>query len=182
MHAAFRVLLIAAGGLVGGMLLKSGKQPSSGNQPQVAEMSGVADPRTGPSLTVLRDEPGYQSDSLLDAVMIFATHTSNPPNRLLGIDRTYTDEEILLGLKRFYTLWRVGKDDTRGVPPQVVLASQNWGCGAGLIEPQKKLSEDHGIDVYLMYPVGGDFRNREGYPFPNDKKLAEIISESKPDK
>ncbi len=176
MKAAFHVLLIATGGLVGFLLLKSGKQP------QAAEMSGVADPRIGPSLTVLRDEPGYQSDSIRDAVMIFATHTSNPPNRLLGIDRTYTDEEILLGLNRFYALWRVGQDDTRGIPPQVVLASQNWGCGAGLIAPLKKLSEDHGIDVYMMYPIGDEFRKREGYPLPNDKDLAKIISESKPAK
>jgi hypothetical protein len=110
----------------------------------------VADPRIGPSLTVLRDEPTYQSDSVRDAIMVFATHTTNPPNRFLGIERSYTDDEIIRGLIRFYMLWRVENDDPTERPPPVILACQNWGCGAALMAPLKKLSEDQKIDVYLL--------------------------------
>jgi hypothetical protein len=135
----------------------------------------VADPRSGPSLTIFYKNQKDSNATLNNALMVFARHDLQPPNQILGVKGTFTDEQIAVALKKFYHEWRPVPCQT--VPrPKLILAAQNWGCGYGLYEPLKKLSEEFEIDVYLLYPVITAFASSPGYPGHNDKRLGEILN------
>ena len=113
--------------------------------------------------------------SLQGPLLIFARWDTTPPNQILGIEGSFTDEQIIAGLRKFYREWRPPADDATRPRPQLILAQQNWGCGAGLYEPLKALSADFEIDVYQLYPVTTQIQSNPGHPTPNDKRLGELI-------
>lgn len=114
-------------------------------------------------------------NSLQNPLLIFARWDVKPPNQLLGIEGSFTDEQMIAGLRKFYGEWRPPSTDPTQPRPQLILAQQNWGCGAGLYEPLKALSAEFEIDVYQLYPVVTQIESNPSHPTPNDKRLAELI-------
>jgi|GEM_PF-3684147 len=134
---------------------------------------GAADPRSGPNLTILYKNQKDANASLSDAPMVFARVDTKPPNQILGVKGSFTDEQILTALKKFYREWRPSSETS--VPrPKLIIAVQNRGGGSGLFEPLKKLSAEFEIDVYQIYPVTTGFQSRPEYPTANDKRLGEL--------
>lgn len=114
-------------------------------------------------------------DGLQGPLLIFARWDTKPPNQILGIEGSFTDEQVIAGLRKFYREWLPPASDPTQPRPQLILAQQNWGCGAGLYEPLKALSVEFEIDVYQLYPVLTQFESSSEHPTSNDKRLAELI-------
>ena len=137
---------------------------------------GVEDPRTGPSLTIFYKNQKNSNMGLSDAVMVYARvdfdREKEQPNQILGVKGSFTDEQIVSSVKRFYKEWR-SPPDVLLPRPKLILAIQNWGGGGGLYEPFRKISEEFEIDVYTLYPVTDGFGNRPGSP--TDERIGEIL-------
>lgn len=140
-----------------------------------ANTSGIRDPRSAMIPVILYHNQKNHRDSLHGPLLIFARWDTTPPNQILGIEGSFTDEQIITGLRKFYREWRPPENDPTGPRPQLILAQQNWGCGGTLYEPLKALSAEFEIDVYQLYPVVTQIESTPGHPTPNDKRLAELI-------
>ena len=143
--------------------------------PAVTSPNEIKDPRSAMMPVILYHNQKEHKVRLQGPLLIFARWDTRPPNQILGIAGSFTDEQILSGLRKFYREWRPPADDATQPRPQLILARQNWGCGAGLFEPLKALSAEFAIDVYQLYPVVTQIESNPGHPTPNDKRLGEII-------
>lgn len=115
---------------------------------------------------------------LSDALLIYARWDTRPPNTLVGVSGSFSDDQILAALRKFYAEWRPPADDPHRKPPQLILAQQNWGCGATLYEALKRLSGEIGIDVYTLYPVITEIVATPKHPTANDKRLGEMLKDA----
>jgi hypothetical protein len=139
------------------------------------KLGEIKDPRSSALFPViLFHNQKEHKDAIQGALLIFARY-SKPPNQILGLKGTFTDEQIITGLKKFYREWRPPANDADRPRPQLILAQQNWGCGGSLYEPLKALSAEFEIDVYQIYPVVTQFESSPGHPTANDKRLGELI-------
>lgn len=161
----FRILLVFAN-----LLACTAAEPDK-SAPQVP---GVADPRLI-GLTLLYRDGKQAGEPFSAALMVYARWDVKPPNTIIGIEGSFTDEQIISALTRFYRDWRPSAEDTSTRRPGLVLASQNWGSGASLYRALKDLSAEFGIDVYVLYPVVTHIERQPFHPTANDKRLAELI-------
>ena len=122
---------------------------------------------------ILYQNQKQHRDVMEEPLLVFARWDIKPSNQILGIKRSFTDEQIISGLRKFYREWRAPANDSTRPRPQLIFAQQNWGCGAGLSEPLKALSAEFEIDIYQLYPVIAGFNSVT--LAPNDKRLAELI-------
>ncbi|MES2468012.1 MAG: hypothetical protein V4675_11970 [Verrucomicrobiota bacterium] len=150
-------------------------EPPPATPSSPAKPTGIPDPRSAMMPVILYHNQKEHKDSLQGPLLIFARWDTKPPNQILGIEGSFTDEQIIAGLRKFYREWRPPADDATRPRPQLILALQNWGCGAGLYEPLKALSADFEIDVYQLYPVTSQIQSNPSHPTPNDKRLGELI-------
>ncbi|MCE9611623.1 MAG: hypothetical protein K8R23_15605 [Chthoniobacter sp.] len=150
-------------------------EPPPAQTSSTAKPTGIPDPRSAKMPVILYHNQKEHKDILQGPLLIFARWDTKPPNQILGIEGSFTDEQIITGLKKFYREWRAPADDPTRPRPQLILAQQNWGCGSGLYEPLKALSAEFEIDVYQLYPVVTQIDSNPHHPTPNDKRLAELI-------
>lgn len=143
--------------------------------PVVTKPAGVNDPRLAKIPVILFHNQKNHRDGLEGPLLVYARHDIEPPNQILGIEGSFTDEQIITGLRKFYREWRPPADDANKPRPQLILAKQNWGCGAALYEPLKAISAEFEIDVYKLYPVIRHIESNPIHPTPNDKRLGELI-------
>jgi hypothetical protein len=140
----------------------------------VIGVSGVSDPRTS-QLYHLYHNGSKASQPFAGAVLVFARWDTKPPNTILGIPGSFTDDQIIAALKRFYQEWRPPKENPSAPRPKIILAAQNWGSGATLYDPLKSLSAEFQVDIYMLYPVVTYIEPQQWHPTPNDKRLSELI-------
>ena len=154
--------------------LQKGKgAPGSADSPAVAAKPyGIADPRRTLVPVILYQNEKQRRAAMEEPLLIFARWDIKPSNQILGVERSFTDEQIIAGLRKFYREWRAPADDSTRPRPQLIFAQQNWGCGAQLYESLKELSAEFEIDVYQMYPVINGFGPAS--PAKNDQRLAEL--------
>jgi hypothetical protein len=143
--------------------------------PATDKPNGIEDPRAAMIPVILFHHQKNHKDGLQGPLLIFARWDINPPNQILGIEGSFTDEQIISGLRKFYHKWRPPANELDRPPPEVIFAQQNWGCGAGLREPLEDLSIEFDLDVYQLYPVVTQIKSHPEHPTPNDKRLAELI-------
>ena len=158
---------------IGAFVLNKPSPKGSASVP--AKPKGIPDPRLALVPVILYHNQKDHRDVLQGPLLIFASWDAKLPNQILGVEDSFTDEQIITGLRKFYREWRPPADDSSCPRPQLILAQQNWGSGAGLYEPLKVLSAEFEIDVYQLYSVGTQFESNPGHPTPNDKRLAELI-------
>lgn len=148
-------------------------------EPQgVSTAKGSSDPRTGLTPVILFPNCKNRNAIMQEPLLVYSRWDVKPPNQILGIDGTFTDAQIIAGLREFYLKWRAPESDTSRPRPQLILAAQNWGCGAGLYEQVEKISQEFEIDVYTIYPVISELGTDKSHPRANDKVLAEIIKQA----
>ena len=135
----------------------------------------TSDPRTGLTPVILFPNCKNRKAIMQEPLLVYARWDVKPPNQIPGIDGTFTDAQIIAGLREFYLKWRAPESDSSQPRPQLILAAQNWGCGAGLHEQLEKLSKEFEIDVYTIYPVISEIRADKSHPRATDKVLAEMI-------
>ena len=152
--------------------------PPPAATPVASAKSGeLKDPRSVIFPTILYHNQKNNRDGMQGTLLIFARWDIKPPNQILGINASFTDEQIITGLRKFYREWHPpANDPTQGRPP-LILAQQNWGCGAALYEPLKALSAEFEIDIYRMYPVVTQIESTPSHPTTNDKRLGDIIKQ-----
>ena len=109
-------------------------------------------------------------------MLVYARHDKQPPNQILGVEGSFTDEQLIAALKTFYLEWHSPPPHPDGPRPKLILAAQNWGCGAGLYKPLETLSAELGFDVYMLYPVLTDIQQTPDHPTSSDKRLGEILT------
>ena len=141
-----------------------------------AKPKGVQDPRAVLSPTILFCNRVDSSIGFSHALLVYARHDKQPPNQILGVEGSFTDEQIITALKTFYLEWHSPPPHPDGPRPKLILAAQNWGCGAGLYKPLEALSAQLGFDVYTLYPVLADIQQTGDHPTPSDKRLGEILT------
>jgi hypothetical protein len=162
-------------------ILAHGDPPAPPPTPQ--KVAGVSDPRSSQLLTLLYHNGDEAVQPLADALLIFARWDTNPSNTILGVNGSFSDEQIMAALKRFYREWHPPQNDPSASRPRIVLAAQNWGSGATLCELLKSLSAEFQLDVYMLYPVVTYIQPEPWHPTANDKRLGELIQpapESRP--
>jgi hypothetical protein len=142
----------------------------------ITRPSGVPDPRSFLSPTILFHNGKDSTIGFTHALLVYARWDTKPPNQIIGVEGSFTDEQILAALKTFYLEWRSPEPHPDGPRPKLILAAQNWGCGTGLYEPLKALSAELGFDVYELYPVLTDIQQGRDHPTPSDKRLGEILA------
>lgn len=142
---------------------------------RVPTAKGSSDPRTGLTPVILFPNCKNRNAIMQEPLLVYSRWDVKPPNQILGIDAAFTDAQIIAGLRDFYLKWRAPENGSSRPRPQLILAAQNWGCGAGLHEQVEKLSLEFEIDVYTIYPVISGFGTDKSHPRANDKVLAEII-------
>ena len=148
--------------------------------PALAKMkAGVDDPRFWPSLTLLYDCPDSPNGSVQDAILVHATYSHKPANVIVGFEESFTDEQIIAGVRAFYSSWK-SKNEPGKIPPPLILASQNWGSALGLATPFEKIGQEFKIDVYQLHPVIFELEVGPNHPTPNDKKLVELMGNAPP--
>ena len=145
------------------------------SSPAAHQRNEIKDPRSALMPVILYHNQKEHKDCLQGPLLIFARWDTRPPNQILGIEGSFTNEQILSGLRKFYREWRPPADDAMQPRPPLILAQQNWGSGAGLFEPLKALSAEFAIDVYQLYPVVTQIESNPGHPTPNDQRLGELI-------
>jgi hypothetical protein len=145
-----------------------------------AKPGELKDPRSVMFPVILYHNQKDHRDGIQGALLIFARWDIKPPNQILGIDGSFTGEQIVTGLRKFYREWRPPAGDSTQPRPQLILAQQNWGCGSDLYEPLKALSAEFEIDIYQLYPVVTQIESNPGHPTPNDKRLGELIKGAQP--
>jgi len=147
--------------------------PPPPSEPQ--KIAGISDPRGSQPMLLYHngDEVVHRP---ANALLVYARWDVKPPNTILGIKGSFSDEQIMAALKRFYREWRPPQNDASAPRPRIILAAQNWGSGVGLYEPLKSLSREYQIDVYMLYPVITHFEPQPWHPTANDKRLSELIS------
>jgi hypothetical protein len=144
--------------------------------PRVAtQPARIKDPRSAMIPVILFHGQKEPKSCMNGPLLIFARWDTKPPNQILGIEGSFTDEQIIAGLRKFYREWRSPANDPTYPRPQLIFAQQNWGCGSGLYKPLKAISAEFEIDVYELYPVITQIEFTPGKPTPNDKRLAELI-------
>ena len=144
--------------------------------PATKKPAGITDPRFGSQLLNLIYRNGTEVDTHLgDALLIYARWDTKPPNTLIGVPGSFTDEQIITALKKFFREWHPPANDTARKRPQLILAAQNWGCGVTLYETLKSLSAEFDLDVYMLYPVIDEITSTPKHPTPNDKRLSELL-------
>jgi hypothetical protein len=150
-------------------------EPDS-DKPTAQEPLGVQDPRGVLSPTILFYNKMDSSIGFSHALLIYARHDKQPPNQILGVEGSFSDEQVIAALKNFYLEWQSPSPHPDGPRPKLILAAQNWGCGSRLHEPLKTLSAELGFDVYMLYPVLTDIQQHRGHPTTSDKRLGEILT------
>jgi len=140
-----------------------------------AKPGEVKDPRSALFPVILYHNQKDHKDVIQGALLVFARWDIKPPNQILGVEGSFTDEQIIAGLRKFYREWRPPANDLDQPPPQLILAQQNWGCGGALYDSLKAISAEFKIDVYQIYPVLTQFESATWHPTPNDKRLGELI-------
>jgi hypothetical protein len=141
----------------------------------VSTAKGSSDPRTRLTPVILFPNCKNRNAIMQEPLMVYARWDVKPPNQILGVDDTFTDAQIIVGLREFYLKWRAPESDSSRPRPQLILAAQNWGCGSSLYKQVEQLSQEFEIDVYLIYPVISEFGTDNSHPRANDKVLAEMI-------
>src|SRR5947209_1173467 len=127
------------------------------SDPAPAGPTEMKDPRTILVPVILYHHQQEHFDGLTGPFLIYARWDRKPPNQILGVEGSFTDEQIVAGLRKFYLEWRPPAQHPTQPPPQLILAQQNWGCGGTLYAPLQTLSEEYKIDVYTLYPVITNF-------------------------
>ena len=149
------------------------------------------DPRdeSSTSFNVRKLNPNEHGSTIPDALLVYSrlafrttTNTvdgiesSTGLNEILGVEGTFTDEEIELALKSFYREWKPAHDVGPDAPrPALIMAVETWGAGSRLYKPYESISAEYKVDVYQIYPVLGGFTRKSTHPTPNDKRLVELI-------
>lgn len=151
--------------------------PASAPPAPAVQQRQIKDPRASICPVILYHNQKEPADTMEGPLLIYARHDLNPPNQILGIDGSFTDDQIIAGLKKFYEQWRPAAGHRSDIRPQLILAQQNWGCGSRLYKPLEEISKKYEIDVYQLYPVLTQIEFTPGNPHPNDKRLSELIKE-----
>lgn len=150
--------------------------PARPSPPKPPEKGGIKDPRAAPLLNLIyRDGANHAFRSQSHAILIFARDDAERPNSIIGIEGSFTDEQIIAALKRFYREWQPPKDYPSTERPSIILAKQGWGSGAPLYKALKDLSAEFQLDVYQFDGVRTHFEVQAYHPTPNDKRLGELI-------
>ena len=115
-------------------------EPHWAQDAQTSKEYEVKDPRSVAFPVILFHNQKEEGRVDIDALLIFARWDIKPPNQILGIEGTFSDEQVLTGLKKFYRKWRRPANDPTKPPPQVILACQNWGMRIGAASSSSRLS------------------------------------------
>src|SRR5438270_506671 len=100
--------------------------------PNVTKLREVPDPRSVKYPHLLFHNQKNAKYGVQGALLVYARWDIQPPNQILGVEGSFTDEQIIAGIRKFYREWRAPAADPSQPHPALILATQNWGSGHAL--------------------------------------------------